>query len=449
MMKKMRFSHQSRPTTLASMLLAASLCLTISISSIVITSDVQAAEKKNSDKKKSKAPLIRKKIYDKLTRAQELVQAKQYAEAKAILDKLNDGRRLNNTERIQIWNFYAYIAFSQDDYPQAIKAYNTMLDLPDLQLGVKTSTLYTLSQLYFLTEDYQKALENIQQWIKLTEKPSPDAYALLGQAYYKLKQYKNAIPALRKAIELRKASGKPVKENWYLLLRATYYELQDYKSMVVVLKELVTLFPKAQYFRDLAGSYSQLGDTKNQLGIMEAMYEKKQLTKGTQLRNLASLFMIHGIPLKSAKVLEAALADGALEKNEKNLRLLSQAWVQAREDAKAIQPLTEAAKISNSGETWVNLGQAYINLDQWPKAIAAIEKGIQAGGVKKTDSAYILLGMGYYNLKQMKQAKAAFQKALKTSKSKHNKKSARQWINYLDTEIKRENALQIKKSSSL
>jgi tetratricopeptide (TPR) repeat protein len=425
---------------LARLMLATTLCVSVSFVSITVSTDVYAA-KKESARKKNKAPLIRKKIYDKLTKAQEFVSAKKYAEAKKILDQINDGRRLNNTERIQLWNFYAYIAFSQDNYPEAIKAYSKMLSLPELQLGIRTSTIYTLSQLYFLTENYPKALENIKKWIKLSETPSPDAYALLGQAYYKLKQFKDAIPALKKAIELRKASGKPIKENWYLLLRATYYELKDYKSMVVVLKELVTLFPKAQYFRDLAGSYSQLGDTKNQLGIMEAMYEKGQLTKGSQIRNLSSLYLIHGIPYKAAKALDAAIKQGLLEKTEKNLRLISQAWVQAREDAKAIAPLTEAAKISSTGETWVNLGQAYINLDKWPEAIKAIEKGLKVNGVKKPDSTYILLGMGYYNLKQMQKARSAFKQALAVSKSKHNKASARQWIKYLDTEIKRESAL--------
>ena len=420
--------------------LTAALSLSVSFLSVPFSTDLQAASK-SAEKKKNKAPLIRKKIYDKLTKAQELVNAQKYAEATAILDKINDGRRLNNTERIQLWNFYAYIAFSQDKYKEAIKAYNTMLELPDLQTGVKTSTIYTLSQLYFLTENYPKALEYIKRWIKLSEKPSPDAYALLGQAYYKLQQFKNAIPALKKAIELRKASGKPIKENWYLLLRATYYELKDYKNMVVILKELVTLFPKAQYFRDLAGSYSQLGDTKNQLGIMETMYEDGQLTKGSQIRNLANLYLMHGIPLKSAKVLDTAIKKGQLDKTEKNLRLLSQAWMQAREDKRAIEPLTEAAKISSKGETWVNLGQAYVNLDQWPEAIKAIEKGLKINGVKKPDSAYILLGMGYYNLKKMEKAQSAFKQALAISKNKHNKKSARQWIKYLETEIKRESAL--------
>ncbi len=417
------------------------LCLSLPVISMSYSPDIFAA-KKNADKKeKSKAPLIRKKTYDRLTTAQDLVQEKKYAEATEILDKIKGSRRLNRTELAQLWNFYAFIYFSQDLYPKAIEAYNKLLEQPELQLGVKTSTLYTLSQLHFLTENYNQALVRIQQWIELTEKPSPDAYALLGQAYYKLKQYKNSIPALKQAIELRKTSGKKIKENWYLLLRANHYELKDYKNMAVVLTELIILYPKPQYFRDLAGTYSQLGDTKKQLSVMESMYEKGQLKKASQIKNLANLFLIHEVPFKSAKILEKAIKDGLLEKNEKNLGLLSQSWVRAREDKKAINPLTQVANLSELGEPWIKLGRAYINLDQWPEAVNSLEKGLTKKGVKQPDSSYILLGMGYYNLKKLKMAKKAFTKATKVGNNKRNKKAARQWIKYLDTEIKRETAL--------
>lgn len=401
-----------------------------------------AARDKKEQEKKNKAPLISQKVYKLLTEAQERVNNKQYKEALAVLEKIKKRRRLNSTEKAQLWNFYAYIYFSQEKYRKAIDAYETLLQQPRLQPALQASTLYTLSQLYFLEEDYNKALERIRQWMALTEKPSPDAYALLGQAYYKLKRYKKAVPALRKAIDLRKASGRKVKESWYLLMRASYYEMKDYGNMAKVIKELITIYPKPQYFRDLASVYSQLGKTRKQLALMETMYEKGQLDKASQLRNLASLYLTYEIPYKAARVLEKGIRSGALEKNAKNLELLSQAWVQAREDRKAIEPLTEAAKRSGKGEAWIRLGQAYVNLDDWKNAIPALEKGLKMNGVKRPGSAWILLGMGYYNLKMLDKAKQAFARATEAKgSSRQNRKSALQWIKYLETEIEREKAL--------
>lgn len=434
-------SKRNHSVSLTSMF--GSLMLAASLISGVFHAPPTLAAKDDAQKeqKKNKAPLISQKVYKLLTEAQQRVNAKQYREALAILDKIKARRRLNRTEKAQLWNFYAYIYYSQENYPKAIQAYETLLQQPQLQPGLRTGTLYTLSQLYFLEADYNKALARIQEWMSLTESPSPDAYALLGQAYFKLKRYKQAVPALRKAIQLRRASGRKVKESWYLLIRASYYEMKDYKNMAKVIKELITAYPKPKYFRDLAGVYSQIGDTRKQLGLMEVMYEKGQLKKASQLRNLASLFLIHEVPYKAARVLEQGIENGVLERNEKILKLLSQAWMQAREDRKAIAPLRDAAQLTNDGESWIRLGQAYVNLDEWDKAIPALEKGLKLKGVKKPASAWILLGMGYYNLKQLNKAKQAFSRATQAKGSKQNKRSARQWIQYLETEIERERTL--------
>ena len=419
------------------------LCMVVAATAVVypdpaVAVGIERDEKQT--KKKNKAPLIRKKTYDRLVKAQEYVDAQQYNEALAQLKKIEGMSRLNETEVAQLWNFYAFIYFSQEKYQQAIKAYRKLLEQPNLQPALHASTLYTLSQLYFVTEDYKKALSTVKEWMAMTEEPGPDAYALLGQAYYKLNQYKEAIPPLKKAVALQKEKGKKVKENWYLLLRVNYYELKDYKSMVGVLTELVNLYPKDQYLRDLAGAYSQLNDTQKQLGIMEVMYEKGHLEKESQLKNLASLFLMHQVPLKAAKVLNKGIEDGVIQETEKTLSLLSQSWSQAREDHKAIPPLKKAAQLSGDGNLWVRLGQAYALVDQWADAVDALQTGLRKGGLKRPGSANILLGMSYYNMKRLNSAKSAFANAAKVGNTK-NKKAASQWIKYIDSEMERAEAL--------
>jgi tetratricopeptide (TPR) repeat protein len=420
-----------------------SICFSLALIGGGFTGEASAAgitKEAKEKRKKNKAPLIRKKTYDRLMLAQELVEAQKYNEALAVLKKIEGMKRLNNTETSQLWNFYAYIYFSEENYPKAITAYKKLLQQPDLQPGLRGSTLYTLSQLYFVTEDYKKALSTVKEWMAITDDPGPDAYALLGQAYYKLEQYKEAIPPLKKAVALQKERGKPVKENWYLLLRVNYYELKDYKNMAVVLRQLVSLYPKKQYLQDLAGAYSQMGDTKKQLGIMEAMYETGYVTSESQLKNLASLFIMHGVPYKAAKVLKKGIDEGNVRETEKILSLLSQSWMQSREDKKAIPPLRKATALSSGGELWIRLGQAYANVDQWNAAVKALRTGLNKGGLKRTGAANILLGMSYYNMKMLNKAKTAFAAASRTGNQK-NKKAAGQWITYIDTELERMESL--------
>ncbi len=397
---------------------------------------------KTKSKKENKAPLISQKVYKLLTQAQELTNAKQFQKALNVLGQIKSRKRLNSTEKAQLWNFYAYIYFSLENYPKAIQAYETLLRQPDLQQGLKSGTLYTLSQLYFIQEDYKTALNRIQQWMALAEQPSPESYALLGQAYYKLKRFRQAIPAIRKAIDLRIQSGKKAKESWYLLLRASYYEQKNFSGMEKVVKELITQYPKPKYLKDLMGIYSQQGKSRKQLGLMEVLYEHKQLSKPSHYRNLASLYLIHGIPYKAARVLQDALEKKRIKKNSKTLELLSQAWLQARENKKAIQPLREAAKLTGKGEAWLRLGQAYANTDQWKNAVSALNTALSKRDIKKPGTAQILLGMSYYNMGLLEKAKKAFVKAAQSANnSPQNRKTAKRWAQYLEAEIERKQAL--------
>jgi tetratricopeptide (TPR) repeat protein len=268
--------------------------------------------------------------------------------------------------------------------------------------------------------------------------PSQEVYLLLGQAHFQLKQYAEALPAIDRAIAMARAQGNEPQENWLLLKQVIYYERKDYARMVEVVKELLRLYPKESYLRTLAGAYSELGDTRKQLAVMEALYDQGYLTAGRDLVNLANLFLLHEVPVKAARVLERALAAKQVESDVANLRLLSQAWYQAREDAKAIPPLARAAAQAEDGELSVRLAQSYLNLEQWEQAAAALEEGLRKGGLGRTDQAYVMLGMARFNLQRLEQARGAFERALA---DKRSQKVAGQWLAYVDQELQRRQAL--------
>ena len=216
------------------------------------------------------------------------------------------------------------------------------------------------------------------------------------------------------------------------------FEQKDYESMIGVVKELIAYYPKDTYVLTLAGIYSELGDTKKQLALTEVLYEKGYLNTASHVVNLANLYLLHGVPYKAAVVLEREMGEEIVDANERNLRLLSQAWYQAREDEKAIPPLERAAKMSKDGELYVRLAQANINLEHWSEAAEAVREGLRLGGLKRTDQANIMLGMALFNQKRLEQARRAFQAAQNDNRSR---RAAQQWIAYVDSEIKRRDLL--------
>jgi tetratricopeptide (TPR) repeat protein len=410
--------------------------------SMLLTSPVLAQDRDNKDERKTKQTVaMSQPVYEKLMEVQEAVEAEDFQTAHAAIRELQDKKRLSPYEQAQIWNISGYSYYLQERYPDAIRSYENVLKQPELPEALQQSTLKTLAQLHFTVEDYDLALATIKRLMAVVAEPAADVYMLLGQAHFQLGAFQEAIGPIKTAIEMFREQGKLPRENWLLLLRVCYWELKDFPNMLIVLEELIEAYPKDTYVLTLAGVYSELGDTKKQLALTEALYEKGYIDGKTHAVNLANLYLLHGIPYKAAVVLEKEMAAGNVESDVRNLRLLSQAWYSAREDQKSIEPLKLAAAAGNDGELYIRLAQSYLNLEKWNDAAEAARKGIAAGGLRRADLANIMYGMALFNQKKLEQARRVFQTAGRDNRSK---RAAAQWIKYVDSEIRRRDTLEQK-----
>lgn len=405
------------------------------IASLVLLSYCAVAMSAEDDERKTKQTVaMSQAVYEKLTEIQEFVEAQNYTGAEGILRDMRANEKLSPYEMAQVWNLTGYAYYLQERYPDAIDAYDEVMRQPELPEALVLSTLKTVAQLQFTIEDYAGALATVRRLMAAVSEPSADVYMLEGQALFQMSDYKGALKPIKTAVDMFRQQGQIPRENWLLLLRVCYFELKDYDSMIEVVKELILHYPKDTYVLTLAGVYSELGDTKKQLALTEVLYEKGYLNTNAHITNLGNLYLLHGLPYKAAQVLQKGITDKFVEGNERNLRLLSQSWYQAREDAKAIPPLRQAAEMSNDGELYIRLAQAYVNLEQWKEAATAANEALRLGGLKRDDQANIMLGMALFNQKLFEQSRVAFERAAKDKRSAH---AAGQWVNYVDTEIQR------------
>ena len=398
-----------------------------------------AVAQQKSEKKTKETVAMSQAVYEKLTEIQEMIEAKDFASAQRLIDDLKGKKGLSEYELAQVYNISGYSYYLQERYDDAIRSYDQMLAQPNLPEALTLSTLKTKAQLQFTQSDYEGALVTVRELLKAVTEPSADVLMLEGQALFQLARYDEALTPIKAAIDLYRSQGQIPKENWLLLLRVIYFEQKDYEAMIDVVRELLVYYPKDTYILTLAGIYSELGDTKKQLALTEVLYEKGLISTASNVTNLANLYLLHGLPYKAAVVLEKEINDNIDDANERSLRLLSQAWYQAREDEKAIPPLKRAAEMSEDGELYVRLAQAYINLEQWGEAATAVQQALKIGGLKRVDTANIMLGMALFNQKRLEQARRAFASAAQYDRSK---RAASQWIAYVDSEIKRRDLLQ-------
>ena len=398
-------------------------------------------DKKKDDRKTKQTVAMSQPVYEKLMEIQEFVETEDFVNANKAIVALQAKKKLSPYEQAQIWNISGYSYYLQEDYKQAIRSYEQVLAQPDLPEALQQSVLKTVAQLHFTVEDYEKALVTIKKLMAVVEEPAADVYMLLGQAYFQMADYEEAITPIKTAIDMFRDQGRVPRENWLLLLRVCYWELKDFPNMLIVLEELIEAYPKDSYILTLAGVHSELGDTKKQLALTEALYDKGYIDGKTHAVNLANLYLLHGIPVKAAITLEKEMDAGNVEESVRNLRLLSQAWYSAREDQKAIPPLVKAAAAGDEGELYIRLAQSYLNLEQWNNAAKAAKKGLDVGGLKRKDTANIMYGMALFNQKKLEQARRAFQAA---GKDKRSKRASGQWIKYVDSEIRRRDTLEQK-----
>jgi len=379
------------------------------------------------------AATMREAVYEKLSQAEAMAQAGNYDEALGELEDVRKMKDLNSYEVAQLYTAYGFIHFSREDWAKSIEAYEKVLHQEDLPDAMRRSTVYTLAQLHFQAGQYEKAIESLNRWLQGEANPGPQPYILLGQAYYQLQRYADAVRPVETAISIAKQQGTKIEENWYLLLRVFYYELENYPKVVEVLETLVREHPRKEYWLQLAAMYGEIGDTKKRLAAYDAAYAQGFLDRGSEITLYAQLLLQEQIPYRAGVVLQKGIDDGLVEKDSRNYRLLSQSWTLAKEDAKSIAALQEAAALAEDGELDARLAQAWANLGEWEKSQEAARRALSRG-VERADQVQMVLGMALYELDRYEDAKNAFRQA---QSSPGSRQTASQWINYIDQEQER------------
>ncbi|MDJ0905868.1 MAG: hypothetical protein QNI96_07605 [Woeseiaceae bacterium] len=402
--------------------------------------DEDAAERESRNQKTKQAQAVSKEVYEKIEKAQEMVDAKDYAGALRSLNNLYNPDKLTEYEQSNVLNYIGFVYYNMDDIPNAMRTYEKMLAIPSLEETLRKNTTYTLAQLYTMQEDYPKALTTLDKWFLLETNPRPEAFILKAQNLYQVERYAEMIEPIRNAMRVAEERGKEVKEDWYALLNFAYFQQEDYRQVRDIQKIMLVNWPKKRYWFSLAGAYTELGEDENLINAYAAAYDQRMLEKESELVTMAQLYMQREVPYKAAVLLEAEMESGRVARSAKNYRLLSQAWQLSMEDEKAIPALTEAARLSTDGELDVRLGNALLNTGQYGECVKAVETGLRKGGLKSPDNAYISLGMCLYNQRKYTASIQAFQNAAKTPRSR---RMANQWITVIRSEIERNEQIRL------
>ncbi len=386
-----------------------------------------------------KTPVLGAIAFKKLAVARDYAEKKDFKTALRATERVRESRKSTDYERAMAWSIAAFCHYEMKQLDEAVAAYQQVLAQKDIPSGLRETTRYQIAQLYMANSNWPKAAEALEAWIAALKEPNVNAYTLLGQTYYQMKDYPRAQPALEKAVELAKSSGGKPKENLYLLLRAIHFADKDYNKLLEVLKLLVLDYPKKDYWMQLAAVYSELDQPKKQLAAMDYAYEQGLLTTSSEYVMLAQLMMANDVPYRAARALRSGIEKKVVEATPANYKLLADAWVMAKEYPNAIEALRVAAEHESGGEMNLRLAQLYMETGQWQQVVESSQAAIKKGDLKRPDVANIVSGLALYELNRLEDAAGAFDRAASDDRSKA---MAEQWRSYIARERERRQALQ-------
>jgi tetratricopeptide (TPR) repeat protein len=400
----------------------------------------RATEEDRAKTKTKQAQAVSKAVYERIQKAQEMVDGKDYKGALRTLNNLYNPDKLTEYEQANVLNYLGFVYYNMDDTANAIRTYERMLALPTLEPQMAKQTTFTMAQLYTMQEQYQKALNTIDKWFMLETNPAPEPFILKAQILYNLNRYKDMVAPIETAMDIARKRDKPVREDWYGLLNFAYFQQENYRKVRDIQKILIQTWPKARYWKSLAGAFTELGEDEKLIYAYDAAHTQGMLVKEAEFVTMAQLYLQAEVPYKAAKLLDEKMTAGVVSKNEKNYRLLSQAWMLAMEDEKSIPALQAAARLATHGELDHRLANAYLNVGNYAECVKSANNAIRKGGLKNPDNMQISLGMCLYNLKRYGDSKSAFRKAANTPRSQ---RTANQWIRVINADLERNRQIRL------
>ena len=378
--------------------------------------------------------------------------------AKEILDRMNADKDISETDKAQMYYYYAYVYFSEDNLRKAKQSYKSFLQIEGADPRLKSNVIFSLAQIAYTEEKYKEAIKQLKEWLTMEANPSSTGFDIIAASHWKLKNKKLALKNAETGLCVAKANKSKPRESTYNLLLALYNEEGKTKKMLELYEELVIFHPKKKYWTQLSGIYGELKQESNQLTALEAAFDQELLDKKNEYTALYQLLMRAEAPYKAAKVMDYGIKKGFVKDDEKNLKMLAQGWHMAQE-LEIAEPIYEkAAKKSEEGELYVFLGQIYLATDRYDLAKETLKLGLKKGKLKDPVTVNILLGQVSYEQQNFVDATKFFRTALdrltdlkikdkKLLEKRQDKLRAQAltWLTYTEKEAKRVKTLELRK----
>jgi tetratricopeptide (TPR) repeat protein len=381
-----------------------------------LTHGAYAQDKNDQAAAQPKPDTVRPELFKLLDSAQikPLMDAKNYTEVQNRVAQADAFPDKTPYETYVLNRLKLSLATATNNDPAAIAALEAILASGKLPAADQPQFTQALAGMYYNAKNYPKAIE----WFKRfqAENPNSDAAtAPLIRSYYLSNDFANAMKLLRPQLEAAEKAGKTPSNEDLRLYASAANRVKDDTAYLYGLEQLITYYPNDDYWMDTInrGVVRKPGfQEANITDVLRLEFAAVKVMTPEMYTELAELALKDGFPTEAKKVVDAGFAAGALGTGSaaaQHRQLRDRATKEAANDAKNIASGEASAAKSKTGAGLVNLGWAYVTMDQFDKGIGFIEQGIAKGGLKSPDEAKLRLGMAYLRAGQKDKAIQTFQ----------------------------------------
>ncbi len=383
--------------------LAAAGLVGVAGGSLLPVSVAVAAEKEKAPPKQKLSPAVQKP----LVAAQNAMTAKNWDEALVQIQAAQAVEPKTPYDAFMVDELGWYIYLQKKDYVKSAETLERSLATGMVSEADKPQRLRALTQMNLQNKQYDKAIANGTEYLKLNPKDEEIALAL-AQARYLSNDFKGAKAASEQLVA---SSPKPSEDALLLVLRSNY-ELKDEPGILRALEGLVRYYPAPKYWEDLLNA--QLYRTKDDRGLRSLyrlMNDTGTLDKGEEYAEMGSTLVTGGFPNEAKQVLERGMASNVFQADSKSRAQaeLDRARTGAAVDAKDVGTAPAQLAAAKTGTQMVAIGKLYFSAGDYANAVDAIQKGLAKGGVADADDAHMLAGIANSRLGKLPESRAAFE----------------------------------------
>jgi len=389
-------------------------------------------------------------VGDGLSKMDPLLKAKDWTGAINLVETLLKDTKPDSYDQAVLYRTIAQIDLQKQDYIGAIEPLEKSLNISNrhhfFNKKETCDLLYIMSEMYYnradtakndhelAVESFDKAIQYIQQWFQLTDRPTEDismyyAQLLYGAAVTRNPQHPDPelIQKAREQVEKTLHMTVHPKDSMYQFLLATLQQQLDYATAADVMELLLTHNPNNKaYWQALYGDYMMLAqDPKNKdshrtrdlniraINTIERAQALGYLNTPKDNYTLFTLYYNLGQYSLAADILHKGLSSGGIDNTIDSWLLLSACYQQINDDFKSIDALKEASQhFPNNGELESKIAQAYLSLDNNEEALKHGLAAIEKGHLARPEQTYVFVAYIAYEMQKYDEAKEAIEQAI-------------------------------------